>query len=301
LRATSLDRADVGHERKSRKLTLHQSIVEVLTVARRPLTSREVADEVNRRGLYVRGDGKPLSASQVSARVRNYPGLFTETADTIWLTSHAPPPKANPAAPATLPTPDPGTSVAVAATRLTGVERALLNTSAFQSARIVDELVPDQFGLYAIRVNDAAALPSPYSDIARERGSNLIYLGEATGQTLKKRFLGNELRGQGHGTFFRSIGAVLGYRPPVGSLVGKANQRNYRFSPADTRAIVDWINTNLEVSWVAFEVDVHVAEVALIQEVRPLLNLRDNPAALAQLFELRAFCCAVAQGAQPSG
>lgn len=276
-------------------MTLHQSIVEVLTATGRPLTSREVADEVNRRRLYVRADRQPLGASQVSARVRNYPGLFIESADTIWLVSRSPLPEGRPAAPTPTPTQDARASVATATTPIPEVETALLTASAFQSARIVDSLVPDQFGLYAIRLHQGAAIPSPFGDIARERGSNLIYLGEATGQTLKKRFLGNELRGQGHGTFFRSLGAVLGYRPAVGSLVGKANQHNYRFSPADTAAIVEWINANVEVSWVAFDEGVHVAEVALIRAHRPLLNLRDNPAALPQLSELRALCCSIAQ------
>ncbi len=41
--------------------------------------------------------------------------------------------------------------------------------------------------------------------------------------------LGNELRARGHGTFFRSLGAVLGYLPPKGSLKGKSNQNNYTF------------------------------------------------------------------------
>ncbi|WP_334147603.1 GIY-YIG nuclease family protein [Microbacterium sp.] len=277
-------------------MTLHQTIVEVLTAAGHPLTARDVADEVNRRRLYVRADGQPLGASQVSARVRNYPGLFIESADTIWLVSHSPLPEARPAAPTPTPTQDALASVATATTPIPDVETALLKASAFQSARIVDGLVPDRFGLYAIRVHQGAALPSPFGDIARERESNLIYLGAATRQTLKKRFLGNELRGQGHGTFFRSLGAVLGYRPAVGSLVGKANQRNYRFSPADSATIVEWINANVDVSWVPFDDGVHFTEVALIRAHRPLLNLRDNPAALPQLSELRALCCSTAQG-----
>lgn len=123
---------------------------------------------------------------------------------------------------------------------------------------------------------------------------------EATGQTLKNRFLGNELRGRGHGTFFRSLGAVLGFRPPMGSLIGKGNQRNYRFSAADSAAIVDWINENLEVSWVASDVGVHAAEVTLIGKHTPLLNLRDNPRALRAVTELRALCRRVATTVPPA-
>jgi hypothetical protein len=87
---------------------------------------------------------------------------------------------------------------------------------------------------------------------------------------------------------------VLGYRRPAGSLLGKANQRNYRFSLADMTAIVEWINANLDVSWVAFDEGVHNAEVALIPKHTPLLNLRDKPDALPELSALRALCCQIA-------
>ena len=174
------------------------------------------------------------------------------------------------------------------------VEDVILDPAHFQSAGLIDDQVPDRFGLYAIRTRDLAALPDPYRAIAEERCSDLTYLGEATGQTLRRRFLRNELRGHGHGTFFRSLGAVLGYRPPAGSLLGKANQRNYRFSLADATAILEWINANLDVSWIAFDEGVHNAEVALIQKHKPLLNLRDNPGALPELSALRALCCQIA-------
>jgi len=174
------------------------------------------------------------------------------------------------------------------------VEDAMLDPARFQSASVIDDQVPDCVGLYAIRARDLALLPDPYRAIAEQRCSNLIYLGEATGQTLRRRLVHNELRGHGHGTFFRSLGAVLGYRPAAGSLLGRSNQRNYRFLPSDATAIVEWINTNLEVTWLAFNEGVHEAEVILIQKHTPLLNLRDNPGALAELSKLRALCCQIA-------
>lgn len=36
--------------------------------------------------------------------------------------------------------------------------------------------------------------------------------------------------GHGHGTFFRNLGAVLGYHPPAGSLLGKATHETSRFA-----------------------------------------------------------------------
>jgi hypothetical protein len=35
------------------------------------MSARELADEIERRGLYLRGDGKPASPGQVNARVGN--------------------------------------------------------------------------------------------------------------------------------------------------------------------------------------------------------------------------------------
>ncbi|PPL19212.1 hypothetical protein GY24_07060 [Microterricola pindariensis] len=170
----------------------------------------------------------------------------------------------------------------------------LLEDESFRSAGSIDGNVPDAFGLYAIRLHRDAILPEPFGSELALRASRLLYLGEARTQTLRGRLLGNEPRARGHGTFFRSLGAVLGYRPPLGSLLRNANQRNYRFAPADEQAIVEWINTNLDVSWVTLESEIHANEVALIREHTPLLNLEDNPRPLLDLKELRALCCRIA-------
>lgn len=276
-------------------MTLHSAITDVLSAAGRPLPTREIADEVNRRDLYKRSDGKPLPSSQIGARVRNYPGLFVTTPWGVWIAK-----REIPAAPESTPplaaadSGDPSPAAESLIRPLQEIEIALLDPMRFQSARIVDTQVPPEYGLYAIRVRDVAKVPESYRSVAEARKSNLLYLGEATKRTLQHRFLGNELRGRGHGTFFRSLGAVLGYRPPAGSLDGRANQRNYRFSSSDNAAIVKWINANLEVSWVAFNENVHANEVALIQRHTPLLNLRDNPRALPELLALRTLCCKIA-------
>lgn len=273
-------------------MTLHIAIEDVLLAAGRPLTASEIAAEVNRRGAYRRADGTPVPGSQVSARVRKYPGLFVKTAQGIWVADRGRTEPSVTTAPVGQRLVEPPST---SSTQLADDSGAgLLSAYRFRSAGLVDADVPDAFGLYAIRVRDIGALPEPFRSIAERRGSTLIYVGEATGQTLRRRFLRNELRGRGHGTFFRSIGAVLGYRPGRGSLIGKENQRNYRFSESDTAAIVEWINGNLEVSWVALDGGIHAHEVELIRVHTPLLNLRDNPRALPELAALRAECCAIA-------
>jgi hypothetical protein len=136
-------------------------------------------------------------------------------------------------------------------------------------------------------------LPDPFKTVLRNRGHNIIYIGIATG-CLNKRFLKQELRASGHGTFFRSIGAVLGFKPPKGSLLEKSNKRNYKFSKADTDKIIQWINNNLVVNWVGYDGDFDVIETNLIEKHEPLLNLAKNPAALKELSELRAECVRIA-------
>lgn len=152
--------------------------------------------------------------------------------------------------------------------------------------------VPDRPGVYAIRVIEFGVLPEPFRAYAEERNDQLIYVGEAKG-SLRTR-LGQELWAKGHGTFFRSIGAVIGHRPLPGSLAGKVNKSNCTFAPEDEAAIVRWINRNLEVSWLVLDGAVHDTEVRLIQEFGPLLNLSGNPRKLPELSTVREECRRIA-------
>ncbi len=173
----------------------------------------------------------------------------------------------------------------------------LLDDGSFRPAVEIDAIVPDEFGVYAVRLRSGAALPEPFQSFLDDRATRVLYVGQAKKQTLLKRLLGNELRARGNGTFIRSIGAVLGYRPPFGSLAGRARVQNYRFAPTDRIAIVDWIGSNLDVGWsVLPQSEVYEVEVALIREHTPLLNLQENPRALPELSSLRAECRAIAAG-----
>ncbi|MCT7325023.1 HNH endonuclease [Ralstonia mojiangensis] len=82
----------------STRLTLHHAIVEVLTLAGRPLPARIIADEVNRLGHYARRDGAPVAPNQIGARTHNYPHLFAIADGLIALASpsHAAHAKAKP-------------------------------------------------------------------------------------------------------------------------------------------------------------------------------------------------------------
>lgn len=52
-------------------MKLHEAIDTVLANRPAGMSARELADEIERRGLYLRGDGKPASPGQVNARVGN--------------------------------------------------------------------------------------------------------------------------------------------------------------------------------------------------------------------------------------
>lgn len=58
-------------------LKLHEAIaVVLLSKTKRTATTEKIADEINRRGLYKRKDGKPLPAYQVMMRVKLANGQY---------------------------------------------------------------------------------------------------------------------------------------------------------------------------------------------------------------------------------
>jgi len=135
-------------------------------------------------------------------------------------------------------------------------------------------------GLYILRLKEKSILPQPFQLISSEREHQIIYVGKSEEQTLRGR-LGQELYAKGHGTFFRSIGAVLGYLPESGSLYGKSNQNNYKFRKEDAAEIILWIENNLEIA--AFKIQNFEIEKHLICKLKPLLNDSHNPLALREL------------------
>ena len=70
-------RAGETEEESNGRLTLHEALGQVLLERDNHwMTVRELADEVNKRGLYFRRDGSPVEPNQVHARTKNYTKLF---------------------------------------------------------------------------------------------------------------------------------------------------------------------------------------------------------------------------------
>lgn len=63
-------------------MTLHEAIELVLKEQQRPMTAREIADEINDKLLYRRHDGMVVPANQIYARVNRYKNRFLLLKDT---------------------------------------------------------------------------------------------------------------------------------------------------------------------------------------------------------------------------
>lgn len=66
-------------------MTLHEAIIQILTENNRPMTTSEIATEINDNLLYQRNDKRPIEASQIAARINKYPHLFKRIEDKIKL------------------------------------------------------------------------------------------------------------------------------------------------------------------------------------------------------------------------
>ncbi|SDS58164.1 hypothetical protein SAMN05192545_1655 [Maribacter dokdonensis] len=270
-------------------MTLHEAIEQVLVKSNQSLSAKDIATILNKNSWYTKKDGSQIASSQIGARVKNYPHLFRKIDGLITLKSKTgilpkkPVKKLN------------NVSADSVSSDSSLLMKVLMNQKNFKSVKESEINIPDKPGLYCIGIKNIKALSSNLTKTLHERNHNIIYIGLAS-KSLKKRFLGQELRAKGHGTFFRSLGAVLGYRPETGSLVGMRNQNNYKFSKANEQKIISWINTNLIINWVAVEAHLNETESKLLNEYSPLLNIAGNPGKLNEVIDLRNECKRIARG-----
>ena len=175
------------------------------------------------------------------------------------------------------------------------IEKALARGRFVPVAQLSACDVPEEYGLYCIKLNAGCSLPAKFGKIRQDR---IIYIGKAEGQTLRKRLWEQELNHKTSATFFKSIGAMLGYVPPKGSLAGKKS-KNYKFSHEDTESIRVWMRKSLSVNFVVLPVEkIGKTETDLIERYRPLVNIDDNPTPSMELKEARRRCLEYAKSAQ---
>lgn len=271
-------------------MLLHEAIEKVLIQKGRPMSTGEIADELNKNLWYQKKDGSKIKAYQIHGRTKNYDHLFDRDGSIVFLIGQRATISVSDNNKEKKPKIEPSP---FSSENLLPLESNLMNEENYKSASLIDKIIPNDPGLYCLRINDVDNLPDPFNKILAKRQHNIIYMGIAT-KSLQRRFLNQELRAKGHGTFFRSIGAVLGYLPPKGSLLEMKNKRNYKFSEVDERKIIEWINNNLKVNWVNVNGDFENLETQLINKYRPLINLAKNPSALTLLSDLRKECARVA-------
>ena len=69
------------------RTTLHDEIVTILRETGQPMTTAELADAVNKRGIYTKRDKSPVTSFQIHGRTRNYPRLFDRDGQMVHLRS----------------------------------------------------------------------------------------------------------------------------------------------------------------------------------------------------------------------
>ena len=176
---------------------------------------------------------------------------------------------------------------------LIDLENSLLEKKYYRTVASIKSEVPVSPGIYSIRA-DGPNIPSIIREELHFRKSNLLYVGVAT-ISLKKRLLDQELGAKGHGTFFRSIGSVLGYKPEKGSFRSKKNKRNFIFKRKDISEIINWINYNLIINFVEYDGDdLKNVETEIIKKYSPLFNISKTPNKFYYLVKLRENCIKIA-------
>ncbi len=66
-------------------MTLHEAIEKLLRQTGRPMTTQQIADELNKNGWYRKKDGSTIQAFQIHGRTRNYENIFDRDGSTVSL------------------------------------------------------------------------------------------------------------------------------------------------------------------------------------------------------------------------
>jgi hypoxanthine-DNA glycosylase len=70
---------------QNENMTLHEAIEKLLRQTGRPMTTQQIADELNKNGYYKKKDGSAIQAFQIYGRTRNYANIFERDGSTVSL------------------------------------------------------------------------------------------------------------------------------------------------------------------------------------------------------------------------
>ena len=66
-------------------MTLHEAIEKLLRQTGRPMTTQQIADELNKNNWYQKKDGSTITAYQIHGRTKNYANIFDRDGSTVSL------------------------------------------------------------------------------------------------------------------------------------------------------------------------------------------------------------------------
>lgn len=66
-------------------MKIEETIIYVITKRNGGMTTDQIAEAINRSGLYMRKDNQPVTGKQVYAVVSRFPAIFTKEAGRIML------------------------------------------------------------------------------------------------------------------------------------------------------------------------------------------------------------------------
>lgn len=170
------------------------------------------------------------------------------------------------------------------------IEKELIQVD-YYSVNELSKIIPAKPGIYCVKLRKDVVLPRKYGNIRKD---GIIYIG-VTSKSLLKRLWEEELNHKRSATFFRSIGAILGYLPLKGSLA--PYRYDYKFSENDTNAIRKWMKQSLLVSFLPSQnTSLNEIEKTLIKKYQPLINLKHNPKPNKELKNARNKCVQYGRG-----
>lgn len=64
-------------------MTLHEAIIQLLNLHKRPMTTTEIANELNKNKWYEKKDKSEITAYQIHGRTKNYPQYFVRNGSMV--------------------------------------------------------------------------------------------------------------------------------------------------------------------------------------------------------------------------
>jgi hypothetical protein len=255
-------------------VTLHEEILAILLDKGGGwMSTRQLAEEINRRGIYQKRDGSPISAYQIHGRTRNYADLFEQSGSQVRARALGERP-ARSASDHTRVQLDVAQPIAPVAFAPSSARIAL---EAGRALPIDSAEVPNRPGLYAIHGAAGVWRQLGLGDPPDDRP---LYVGKAedslASRDLRTHF---ETGKTGSSTLRRSVAALLASelgleaRPRNPEKPGYFS--NYGIEPAGDARLTGWMRANLALAtWAAPPGgSLHEVERSVISVFKPPLNL----------------------------